>query len=375
MPIASPPYDIFIWIVKDLPYPGKLSSFRDGVNEQAFREAAGRDKISACRNVCVMKTGRDNTMKDKILGGIIGLAVGDALGVPVEFETREALRSDPVLGMRAGRDTPPGTWSDDTSLTLCALDSLSNGLDYGDMMNRFLSWIDDAEYTPHGKSFGVGKTTLKALSRFAKGEPALSCGCRSESENGNGSLMRVLPLAFYLDAKYGDTFPAREDAVEIIHNVSALTHAHMISRVACGVYLSVAGHLIHGYAPGDAAAHGVRRALEYYDGKYPNEAANFRRLDLEGFKNLPEEEINSGGYVIDTLEASVWCLLNTDGYESCVLKAVNLGGDADTTGAVTGGLAGIYYGLDGIPRKWRDGIARLSFIERLCDKFSLSLTA
>ena len=138
--------------------------------------------------------------EEKVLGGILGFVVADALGVPVEFEDREYLRLYPVTNMRGygSYDVPAGSWSDDSSMTLCALESLTHGLDYDDMMSRFLRWADEGYMTPHGEVFDMGKTTREALLRYAQGIPALECGASSEWENGNGSLMRMLPVAFYL---------------------------------------------------------------------------------------------------------------------------------------------------------------------------------
>ena len=154
-------------------------------------------------------------MKDKILGGILGLAVGDALGVPVEFQSRESLRRNPVTDMRGygTHNQPPGTWSDDTSLTLCLLDSLEKKCDeqwaivgdlpkpdYTDIMHKFLSWAYKGKYTAHNEVFDIGIATRKALQRFRDGTEPLRCGGTSEQDNGNGSLMRMLPIVFYLDA-------------------------------------------------------------------------------------------------------------------------------------------------------------------------------
>jgi len=204
----------------------------------------------------------DARLKDQILGGIFGLAVADAVGVPVEFMSRESLRHNPVTDMRGygTYNQPPGTWSDDTSLTLCLLDSLANkGFDarweldenfaepdYADIMQRFLSWLDKGKYTPHGKVFDVGIATRKALHRYRNGTEPLKCGGTSEQDNGNGSLMRILPLAFYLYtliknmSRYA---PGGRGASLIFcytRNISSLTHAHTRSQIACGIYVAIA---------------------------------------------------------------------------------------------------------------------------------------
>lgn len=318
------------------------------------------------------KNKHDNgVLKDKVLSGIIGLCVGDALGVPVEFVSREKLRSNPVTDMigYGTFDLPPGSWSDDSSLALCLLDSLANGLDYNDIMKKFLSWINDAEYTPYGTVFDVGRTCMQSIFRFPRGTEAIKCGGASEYDNGNGSLMRILPLAFYLNTVYGDDYSSCEEAFDIIHHVSALTHAHERSKIACGIYLTIAGNLINNSELTKGIYGGIEKAKKYYESRseYADELQHYSRIFDDGFADLPREEIKSSGYVVDTLEAALWCLLNTDSYESCVLKAVNLGGDTDTVGAVAGGLAGIYYGFDAIPAKWVSQIARIDYIKSLCE--------
>ena len=311
-------------------------------------------------------------MKTKIFGGILGLCVADALGVPVEFNSRESLMKNPVTEMRGygTYNQPPGTWSDDTSMTLCLMDSLTNGLDLGDIMQKFHAWMETGKYTPHGVVFDIGIATHKAIRKYANGTEPLMCGGTSEYDNGNGSVMRILPLVFYL---FGSPdMKSKNDIFNCIHEVSALTHAHKRSLVACGIYLSIASELIEA---GCDVNKGISRAKKYYSGKaeFADELKHFHRIFDDGFKNLPLESINSSGYVVDTLEAALWCLLNTDDYKSCVLKAVNLGEDTDTVAVVAGGLAGMKYGADSIPDEWLKQIVRLDYVEELCEAFYMSL--
>jgi ADP-ribosylglycohydrolase len=318
-------------------------------------------------------------IKKTIFGGIIGLCVADALGVPVEFESRESLAHTPVTDM-LGYGTynqPLGTWSDDTSLTLCLLDSLTAGLDYTDIMSKFTAWHDMGEYTPYGESFDIGRTTKDAILRFAEGTEPLMCGGRSERDAGNGSLMRILPLAFYLHSLYGDDFIDHDEAFDIIHNVSSLTHAHKRCLIACGIYISIAGRLLAGNDIERAVHYGLQSAKEYYESRseYREELDHFERIFGSDFKNLPQESIKSSGYVVDTLEAAIWCILNTGSYQNCVLKAINLGEDTDTVAAVAGGLVGMGYDISSsyIPEEWMSQIARLDYIKDLCLNFYLSL--
>lgn len=316
-------------------------------------------------------------MSNYVLDGVMGLCVADAAGVPVEFMNREVLLSDPVTGMRAYGtfNQPAGTWSDDTSMTLCLVDSLTKGLDYNHLMSNFESWLLHAEFTPYGDTFDYGIATRQAIARFTEGTAPLECGGRGVYDNGNGSLMRILPLVFYLKSTYGANFAQQPEAFEVIHQVSALTHAHERSLIACSIYILIAAKLMERIELQAAVAQGISQAEQFYGQqvRFKAEFAHFARLMDENFAQLPVDSISSSGYVVDTLEAAVWCLLNTTSYESCVLKAVNLGSDTDTVGAIVGGWAGLYYGYDSIPQQWLDPIARRSYVEKLCDELYQAL--
>lgn len=314
---------------------------------------------------------------EKILGGIFGHCVADAIGVPFEFRSRESLAKSPATDMcgYGTYDQPAGTWSDDTSMTLCLLDSLSHGLNYTDIMQKFLLWLKEAKYTPHNEVFDAGRTSREAIIRFTKGISPLHCGGTSEDDNGNGALMRVLPLVFYIHSRFGKDFFEDEEAVTIIHNVSALTHAHKRSHIACGIYVSVTEMLLGGTQLRYAVDLGIGRAWRYYskNAGYAEELKHYERIHIPEFAAIPREKIKSSGYVVDTLEAALWCLLNTDSYEACILKAVNLGEDTDTVAAIAGGLAGMYYGYEAIPTQWRENIAKAEYITGLCTVFYDSL--
>lgn len=314
---------------------------------------------------------------EKIKAAMFGLAIGDALGVPVEFTSRQQRDRDPVTGMRGNGtyDQPAGTWSDDTSMALCLLESLTRGLDYRDMMGRFLLWAEEGYLTAHGETFDMGFTTRQALARFAQGTAPLDCGCKGERDNGNGSLMRILPLAFYLHHAFGPDFPEQDQAYQVIHHASGVTHGHPISLMACGIYCAVAGRLIQGRGDRESLGQAMEQAKDFY--RRSEMAAwlpKFRRIDLETLSGLPRQQVESGGYSLYTLEAALWCLLHTENYPDCVLAAVNLGEDTDTTAAVAGGLAGLRYGLAGIPPQWLAQLAQKEKIEQLCLAFADSLS-
>lgn len=312
-------------------------------------------------------------MQYKIRSGIFGLAIGDALGVPVEFGTRASLKSNPVTNMR-GYGTyhqPPGTWSDDTSMTLCLVDALAEGtMNYKSIMDKFCEWMNNGKYTPYQELFDIGNATRKALLRYGQGYEPLECGGKSELDNGNGSLMRILPMAYYLRATYGRGSKIK-DCIEQVHNISKLTHAHIRSQIACGIYVSIAIYLIDEYDIKAAIDHGIKEAFDFYlqDARYSSELRHYKRIQDKAFGFLCEAQIKSSGYVVDSLEAALWCLLNTYNYKECVLKAVNLGEDTDTIAAIAGGLAGIAYGMDSFPEEWIHTIAQKSYIEELCSRF------
>ncbi len=295
---------------------------------------------------------------------MIGHAVADALGVPVEFCAREDLAKDPVTDMM-GYGTyhvPAGAWSDDTSMSIAALDVLADGeVRYKNIMENFLKWSDCNEYTPTGEMFDIGGTCRRAIQNFTWGETPLACGLTGEYENGNGSLMRIHPFSLMAYFK-----GCLRDVWEIfITNGSSLTHANERSVLACKIYTLVLFALMD--APSKQS---VREALGEAKTRYADspEYATYERLFSEHFADISVNAIKSSGYVVDTLEAAIWCLLNTDSYESCVLKAVNLGEDTDTVAAVAGGLAGALYGYKAIPREWRKTLIKRKYIEKMCDR-------
>lgn len=318
-------------------------------------------------------------MIEIIKGGILGLCIGDALGVPVEFESRTELKKKPVTNMRAygTHNQPKGTWSDDSTMTLCLADSIAecHKIHVKDIMDRFLSWIEKNSYTAHNELFDIGTTTRKALINYKNNIEPLECGGKSEYDNGNGALMRILPLAFYINQKYGLSFFHSDEMWDEIETVCALTHAHPRNIIACMIYLATAVSILHSKNFYDAENR-VNSILQKYKNKknFSKEVSYFMRLcNFQTLKETKEHEIQSSGYVVHTLEASFWCILNSSSYEECVLKAVNLGDDTDTTAAVAGGLAGILYGYEGIPDIWKKEIAGLEWIETICYKLSDAL--
>lgn len=313
----------------------------------------------------VMTRGRINYLVKSV---VLGHAVADALGVPVEFQTREEIAQNPVIDMR-GYGTypyPSGTWSDDTSMTLCALEALSHeNWKWEDVMSNFGAWLGEGQFTPTGETFDVGRTCLKAVMNYVTRKmPIEMCGGRSEYSNGNGSLMRIHPFVLYASITNNLNY---EFFRETIKKGSELTHTHERSVLGCQIYGYILGFLLT-----DQSKECIKIAIEeaYGDLKDAPEISHYNRIFQPDFDKLSREEINSSGYVVDSLEAALWCLLTTNGYKECVLKAVNLGGDTDTIAAIAGGLAGALYGYDTIPEEWLSTLAKRGYIEDLCDRAS-----
>ncbi len=268
-------------------------------------------------------------MNEKLKSAIYGFVVADALGVPYEFKQRGTFKCTDMVGYGTWQQ-PKGTWSDDTSMTLATCRSIkeNNKIVPEDILERFQQWYRKGEYTAHNEVFDIGGTTKHAL---VSGEPG-----RDITSNGNGSLMRILPLAFI------------DCTEEEIRAVSSLTHAHELSTTACVIYTTIAKRMLQGY---DIKA--ILLNLKSY-------GEPFNRLYF--IYEYPEEKIKSSGYVVDTLEAALWCLTTTYSYKDCVLKAVNLGEDTDTVAAIAGGLAGIKYGYNAIPKEWINNLANKDLI-------------
>lgn len=312
--------------------------------------------------------------ENPIRDALIGVIIGDALGVPVEFKSRKTIAEDPVTDM-IGYGTynqPPGTWSDDSSMMLCTAEVLAKEFDLEAIAKNFVKWAYETHWTPHGYVFDIGVSTRHALARVKRGETVYSSGNIEESSNGNGSLMRIMPILFHVDG-----IEDRLGRYQIIADVSNITHAHVRSQLACYYYIEFARHLLTGcdfktaHENTNTEFWQICEELEIAS----TERQNFTRLTKPDFGDTDISDIHSSGYVIHTLEASIWCLLTTSTYSEAVLKAVNLDEDTDTTGAVTGGLAGLFYGASTIPQHWTNMVARLKDIEDLIEAFNTRLAA
>lgn len=286
--------------------------------------------------------------QQRIAGGLIGLLVGDALGVPYEFNAPEAIPAEHLLEfqppagfMRSHARVPPGTWSDDGAQALCLLASLlhCNALDLGDFGRRLLNWYHHGYMAVDNDVFDVGIATSIALRSLAAGTPPDQAGGRAENSNGNGSLMRVLPLALW----------HRGSDAELVADAqrqSLVTHGHARSQVCCALYCLMARRLLAGSTAPWPEAVAIARSL------YPDDSIEREELEFSIRPDVPQRG-NGTGYVVDCLRSAVTCLEQPD-YERAVRMAIRLGHDTDTTACVVGGLAGIRDGLKGIPLRWQE---------------------
>ena len=307
---------------------------------------------------------------NKAVDTLLGVAIGDALGVPFEFKSKREIDKNPCKDM-IGYGTysqPAGTWSDDSSLTFCLAESLVGGYDLKDIAMRFIAWRNKAHWSARGSVFDIGITTTTSISRLANilkqeeyHELTQQKYLGDESDNGNGSLMRIIPLLFYIKGK------PIEEQWEIIWNVSALTHRHIRAAMCCLIYLRVAEHILNGKTKEESYEQMQKDILSFWKKMSfaEREQVLFSKIITNDIRKTPYTELKSGGYVMESIEASLWCFLKHDNYASIVLEAVNLGHDTDTTAAIAGGLAGLYYGAAGIPEHWITSLARMSDIIEL----------
>lgn len=307
-------------------------------------------------------------MNTKTVDGIFGLVIADAVGVPAEFTDRRSLKKNPITDM-VGFGThhqPAGTWSDDSSMTIAAMDSIieCKEIDYEDIMTKFCEWMHESKYTATGVFFDIGITTRNALYHFESGEDAIHCGEAYERSNGNGSLMRILPFVLYCFYKK----VSYDEEVSIINDASSLTHAHGISKLGCKIYADYIKELLNGKSLAEAYAN--LRNYDYSNYYSPINISFYERVLDGSLTNREEKDIYSSGFVVHTLEAAIWCNLTSSSYREAVLKAVNLGDDTDTVAAVAGSIAGIYYGFEAIPEAWRKTLINKEYLMDLCIKFN-----
>ena len=303
----------------------------------------------------------------KVVDAIIGHAVGDAMGVPTEFCMREKLLNNPVTNMigYGSHPVPEGTWSDDTSMSIATIDSIINNhgeINLKDIMMNFYYWLKEGKFTPHGEVFDAGRTCIKAVINFSKGVSVDKCGLDDIYSNGNGSLMRIYPIAIYSHYKHLNN----KEVMKLTNEVSSLTHAHDVSKLGCYIYVRYLIYLLSG----DSKEEAYQKIQDIDYSSYDIDVVKmYSRILDNNIKNLKIDEIKSSGYIIDTLEASFWILLNSKDYKEAIIASTNIGNDTDTIGAVTGAMAGIVYGVNSIPSEWTDKLVKKDYLINLANSF------
>ena len=300
------------------------------------------------------------SLSDRQRGTLFGLAVGDALGAAIEFKRPGTFAE--VTGYRGGgpHGLAPGEWTDDSSMALALADSIASvGWDLDDQARRYLAWYEKGWYSVNGRCFDIGMTCRSALSRFSRTEDAKTSGDRSEHASGNGSIMRLAPVPI----RYAHLYPDRLLELALVLAQSSLpTHASPLCLSACAYLGMVLAALMQGIDREqvlDPNWKGLRDLREVH--AFHREIADV----AEGsFRRKKPPEIVGSGYVVKSLEAALWAFHGAKDFREAVLRAVNLGDDADTTGAVCGQLAGAYWGESGIPQDWQDGLARKDMVEK-----------
>lgn len=320
--------------------------------------------------------------RDPIVDGLIGQAVGDAFGVPVEFMSRDKVRELSLHDM-VGNDClihftsrwstliPSGAWSDDTSMTIAAMASIINHqgeIDYDDIMKQFLAWWDDGEYASLGFPFGLGRNISCALQRYREGVPALDCGGKGMMDNGNGALMRIFPFSMYCIMNE----LTENDTIDVIRKAAGITHGHDINAMSCFIYTLFLDDCIRTRNPWKAYENSILYHTEYFSSMFSEEAIRAHEPLVTKFQQstFNPDSIMESGYVVDSLMVAIYSILHTENYEDAIRMAVNFGYDTDTNAAITGSIAGAMYGQDQIPEKWLNQIKKKEYLMTLGRQFS-----
>ncbi len=299
------------------------------------------------------------TTIDRCRGALVGLAVGDALGAAVEFMSPGTF--PPVTGYRSGgpHRLNAGEWTDDTSMGLALADSIVHvGWNLNDQAERYVQWMKHGKYSVNGRCFDIGITTSRALHTFMESRDTTQSGSRSESASGNGSIMRLAPVPIRYHGLYPNNIP---ELARLAEESSLTTHASEQCLSACHYLALVLSALIHGEDRATVLSPSWEplKALQAVKPLHPL----IEQVASGSFREKQPPAIRGSGWVVQSLEAALWAVHDASSFEEAVLRAVNLGDDADTTGAVAGQLAGAFWGESGIPATLRHGLARYDMLE------------
>lgn len=303
-------------------------------------------------------------LEERVLPMILGGAIGDALGVPVEFKPRGSFEIKDMVGYGM-YNQPKGTWSDDTSLTMCLVESIIKNETEDDLLKRFSDYLNKGYWTPEGKTFDIGVATQQAIERYQRGIPAKLCGGKNEKDNGNGALMRISPLVPLLSRVFDV-----DKKINKIMEFCEITHAHPRSTLACIFYIQFMIMLFNNNNKMAAYEEAVKLISNYMKkGEYLAEFPCYKRIIDNRIYNYNRDSIQSDGYVIHTLEAAMWCFFKHDNYKDIILEAVNLGGDTDTIAFIAGTMGGLYYKINSIPQIWINDLVKVEKIVDKCQEF------
>ena len=297
---------------------------------------------------------------ERCRGCLLGLAVGDAVGTTVEFRPRGSF--EPVTDMVGGGPfgLEPGQWTDDTSMALCLAESFIDrgGFDAKDQMERYVRWYRDGHLSSTGRCFDIGNATASSLQKFEQTGEAFS-GSTAPHSAGNGSIMRLAPVPLFF-------YPNAEQAVLYAGDSSRTTHAADECVDACRLYTYMLVNALDGTTK-EAILFSANN-IKLMEGM----STKFQAIAAGEYRDKTEDQIKGSGYVVESLEAALWCFHTTDTFREAILKAVNLGDDADTTAAVCGQIAGAYYGESGIPTEWLDKLCMRDKITEFADRLQES---
>lgn len=302
----------------------------------------------------------------KFVDSIIGHAGGDAMGVPTEFCIREYLLRDPAKEMIGSARTgqPARSWSDDTSMEIATIDSFiqNRTFNYDDIMTKWEERINEAKYTPNNDTFDVGRTCLRAIPNHSIGTESLEYGIDGEQANGNGSLMRIIPVALYFYYKKID----EQEIIKLTNEMSSLTHKHEISKLGCYIYVRYVMFLLDGQNKNEE--YEAIKNIDY--SSYSDYSISiYDRILKDNILDYKIDDISSTGYVADTLECALWILLNSNSYKETIIATTNICNDTDTIGAIAGSMAGIVYGYDAIPEAWLNKLMKKEYLMNLALDF------
>jgi len=300
-------------------------------------------------------------------GSLLGLAVGDSLGSPIEFKSPGSFI--PIQDMVGGGhfNLEPGQWTDDTSMALCLAESLIERQEFDpvDQMKRYLKWYREGYMSSTETCFDIGPTTRAALLRFEKTQEPY-CSSKDNGLAGNGSIMRLAPVPLFYACK-------PKEVIEKSGKSSRTTHSADTAIDACRYFGALIVGAINGVSKEELLSERYSPIPRYWE-KNPL-VSEIDEIALGSFKLRKPPIIQGIGYVVKSLEAALWAFYHSDTFQEGGLLAINLGDDADTTGAVYGQLAGAFYGVDGIPVSWRSKLAYRHLIESFAQQlFDLSRT-